>query len=111
MQPLTNRSRTVSKKKKYSVKILFIVLNSAEICIERIKHRVSRGGHFVPDADVRRRFERGKNNFWKMYKHQVDEWMLFNNTESGFELVAIGEKNKFDITNESLFVLFKTNLK
>jgi predicted ABC-type ATPase len=99
------------KKKKYAIKILFIVLNSVEICIARIKHRVSRGGHYVPDADVRRRFERGKKNFWTRYKQTVDSWMLYNNTESGFELVAIGEGNKFDITNETLFNNFKENIK
>ena len=99
------------KKKKYRVKILFIVLNSPEVCIERIKHRVSRGGHFVPDADVKRRFIRGKKNFWNRYKKMVDHWMLYNNTESGFELVAVGERDNFDITNESLFNNFKNNIK
>ena len=99
------------KREKYNVKILFIVLNSTEVCIERIKHRVSRGGHHVPDADVRRRFERGKRNFWNRYKKMAESWMLYNNTESGFELVAIGEGNKFDITNETLFSNFKENIK
>jgi predicted ABC-type ATPase len=99
------------KKKRYRIKILFIVLNSPDICIERIKHRVSRGGHHVPDEDVRRRFYRGKKNFWSRYKRAVDHWMLYNNTESGFELVAIGERDKFDITNKSLFNNFKENIK
>ena len=99
------------KKKKYRIKILFIVLNTPEVCIERIKHRVSRGGHHVPDADVRRRFIRGKKNFWNKYKKIVDHWMLYNNTESGFELVAIGERDNFDITNESLFNNFKDTIK
>ena len=44
-------------------------------------------------------------------KQSVDSWMLYNNTESGFELVAIGEGNKFDITNETLFSNFKENIK
>ena len=98
------------KKKRYKIKIVFIVLNSAEYCIERIKHRVSRGGHHVPDQDVRRRFERGKKNFWLRYKQMADSWMLYNNTESGFELVAIGESDNFDITNETLFKNFKTSI-
>ncbi len=99
------------KKRKYKIKILFIVLNSAENCIERIKHRVSRGGHHVADDDVRRRFDRGKKNFWLLYKQMADSWILYNNTESGFELLAIGESNNFDITNETLFNNFKKSIK
>lgn len=99
------------KGRKYKIKIVFIVLNSVEICIERIKHRVSRGGHHVPDVDVVRRFERGQKNFWSSYKQMADSWMLYNNSESGFELVALGEAEKYDITNENLFSIFKQNIK
>jgi hypothetical protein len=41
----------------------------------------------------------------------ADSWMLYNNTESGFELFAIGESNNFDITNETLFNNFKESIK
>ena len=99
------------KKKEYNVKIIFVVLNAPEQCIERIKHRVVTGGHFVPDDDVRRRFIRGKNNFWNIYKSMVEDWKLFNNTETGFELIAAGEKNKFDIVNQSLFDFFIKDIK
>ncbi len=99
------------KRNGYSSKILFIVLNNAEQCIGRIKHRVEIGGHNVPDSDVIRRFNRGKVNFWNLYKGMVDDWKLFNNTESGFELVAAGEKSKYDVINESLFELFIKNTK
>lgn len=60
---------------------------------------------------MKRRFERGKKFFWSRYKKLVDSWMLYNNTESGFELAAIGESDKFDITNEALFNNFKENMK
>lgn len=99
------------KKKEYNVKIIFVVLNAPEQCIERIKHRVVTGGHFVPVDDVRRRFIRGKNNFWNIYKSMVEDWKLFNNTETGFELIAAGEKNKFDIVNQSLFDFFIKDIK
>ncbi len=71
---------------------MFVVLNAPEQCIGRIRHRTENGGHYVPEEDVRRRFERGKNNFWNVYKNIVDDWKLYNNTESGFELLAAGEK-------------------
>jgi len=99
------------RKNEYSIKIIFVVLNSPEQCIERIKQRVRNGGHHVPDEDVKRRFYKGKNNFWKMYKAMVDDWKLFNNTESGYEFVAAGEKGKFDIVQQSLFEMFIKDIK
>lgn len=99
------------RKENYTIKIIFVVLNSPEQCIERIKHRVKIGGHFVPDEDVKRRFNKGKNNFWNIYKNMVDDWKLFNNAESGYEFLAAGEKNKFDIVHQSLFEIFIKDIK
>jgi predicted ABC-type ATPase len=94
------------KKEKYVIKIVFVTLNSPVQCIERIKQRVLSGGHHVPDDDVKRRFVRGRWNFWNIYKNHVEDWRLINNTESGFELVALGEKNKAEIINNSLYETF-----
>jgi len=99
------------KRNQYKIKIIFVVLNSPEQCIGRIEYRVKVGGHFVPDDDVRRRFYKGKNNFWNTYKRMVDDWSLYNNTESGYELLAMGEKNKFDIAHQSLFEIFIKDIK
>lgn len=54
----------------YRTTILFVYVASPEECIARIKERVARGGHFVPDADVVRRFGRSLDNFWNVYR----EW-------------------------------------
>ena len=34
------------------------LLRNVKCCIARVRHRAARGGHFVPDADVRRRYAR-----------------------------------------------------
>ncbi len=98
------------KKEGYSIKLVFIVLNNPEVCIQRIKHRVIHGGHYVTDEDVRRRFLRGKSHFWKSYRSIADQWLLFNNSESGFELVAAGEKSNYMIAHQTLFNNFILNL-
>jgi len=97
------------KKKNYLVTIIFVYLNRPEISIERIKVRVSKGGHHVPDEDVRRRFERGIKNFWNMYRQMSDEWILVNNSETSFEQVAIKGIKNYEILNTALFKSF-TNL-
>lgn len=47
-----------AKQLGYRVALLFVSTDSPEINIQRIKHRVSQGGHNVPDEKVRSRYER-----------------------------------------------------
>ena len=42
--------------------ILFVALNSPEKSITRIRTRAERGGHFIPDVDVKRRYTRSLAN-------------------------------------------------
>ena len=48
------------KGENYQIRIIFLFADSPEILIERIAERVKKGGHFVADEDVIRRFVRGK---------------------------------------------------
>lgn len=98
------------KAHDYQIQIVFIFVNSPEISIARIAERVKKGGHFVPDEDVRRRFVRGQNNFWNIYKNLTDYWVLIYNSEGNFQEVAFGEKESFWIIDTDLFQLFKGNL-
>ena len=43
-----------------------------------MKHRVQQGGHDVPFPVIERRFKRGLQNFFQRYRHQVDEWVLYD---------------------------------
>lgn len=90
----------------YQIQIVFIFVESPEVSIARIAERVKKGGHFVPDEDVRRRFERGKENFWRTYKDLADSWALIYNSEEIFQEIAFGEKDDFLITDEDLLETF-----
>ena len=90
----------------YEIEIIFIFVESPEISIARIASRVKNGGHFVPDADVHRRFKRGKQNFWRTYKNLADSWSLFYNSESSFIQIAIGEKDEVFVIDQELFDKF-----
>ncbi len=92
--------------KDYQITIIFLFVNSPEILIERIAERVKKGGHFVPDEDVRRRFARGKQNFWNIYKDLSDSWGLIYNTEGRFYEVAFGENEAIEIFDENLYEKF-----
>lgn len=57
--------------------------------IERVRTRASQGGHAVPEAVIRRRFDAGLRNFRNVYRQEVDCWQRFN--ASGPELVLESE--------------------
>jgi predicted ABC-type ATPase len=90
----------------YQVQIIFIFVEFVDVSIARIAERVIKGGHFVPDNDVIRRFKRGKDNFWQIYKNLADSWSLFYNSENSFIRIAIGEKDNAFIVDQTLFDRF-----
>jgi predicted ABC-type ATPase len=64
----------------YTVELLFLSLPSADFAVARVAERVSQGGHGVPEAVVRRRFEAGRINFETVYKGLVDGWALYDSS-------------------------------
>jgi len=74
----------------YYVRLYFVCLESPDASILRIRQRVLEGGHYVPDATVRRRYQRSLNLFETKYKHLVDHWMVYDN--SGDIPILVDEK-------------------
>ncbi|MDQ3748918.1 MAG: zeta toxin family protein [Acidobacteriota bacterium] len=99
------------QKQDYQIRIVFLFVESTEILIERIAERVKKDGHFVPDEDVKRRFMRGKQNFWKTYRNLATRWSLVYNSDRNFQEVAFGEKDEFLIADENLFQIFESEIK
>ncbi|MBF0289866.1 MAG: zeta toxin family protein [SAR324 cluster bacterium] len=75
------------KSQGYEVIIYYLKLPSVEFAIERVRLRVSQGGHNVPEHDIRRRFGRSWNNFNKTYKKVADSWSVFDT--SGAQPIVI----------------------
>lgn len=95
------------RKEKFDVVVMYIFLNSAELCKNRIQNRVLQGGHHVPDIDVERRYQRGISNFWMVYKAKATRWFLYNNSEEEFDLVALGAADEYVVTESEKFSKFK----
>lgn len=94
------------RNQNYQITIIFLFAESPEILIERIAERVKKGGHFVPDEDVKRRFVRGKQNFWNVYKDLADSWTLIYNSEGTFYEIALSENKEIEIFDENLYQKF-----
>jgi len=98
------------KNEGYKVVLIYLFLQHTEECFSRIHVRVKKGGHFVPEEDVKRRFFRSKFHFWNLYRYIVDEWWLAYNASQGFTIVAFGKHNTIEIIEKSDFNLFQEGL-
>ena len=74
----------------YRVKLIFLRLVAVTDAIERVRLRVSQGGHGVPEAVIRRRFQAGLANFEQLYQPRVDSWQLIDNGGDQPVLLAEG---------------------
>lgn len=80
-----------AKKRSFEFRLIYILLDSPEHNIERIRFRVAKGGHDVPEAKVRGRYARSLGQLpW--FLERADKAWIFNN--SGAQPVLIGEKKE-----------------
>lgn len=84
----------------------YIFLSSEDLHVERVSARVKKGGHHVPEEDVRRRFTRSARTFWEMFKPLADEWRLYINEDNQREQVAEEIGNGLNVTNYEAFANF-----
>lgn len=73
----------------FLVRMIYVVLKSAELQIERISIRVSEGGHAVPEEKIRSRRERSFEQLAWFFR-SVDDLQLFDNSSG--EPSFIGQK-------------------
>lgn len=62
----------------YSFHLMFLYLASPEIAVSRVAGRVKMGGHDVPEETVRRRYERGLRNLFRLYLPLADGWWIYD---------------------------------
>lgn len=96
------------KSNSYQVHLFFLWLPNVELALSRIKDRVSRGGHDVPEADVRRRFERSIRNFMHYYRPFADSWLLFDGSVKPPSVIALEEAGSLRIINENIYRIVST---
>ena len=102
------RTLCQARKLGYETTLIYIFVDSPEVCIARIAARVRHGGHFIPDSDVRRRYVRSKRNFWGVYAPLADQWTLFYNGDAQTHMVARKSADgSISVFSEPLHSLFK----
>ena len=74
----------------YFVTVVYLWLRSPEIAIKRVAARVEAGGHDVAPDVIRRRYYTGLEYFFDLYSPVCDKWMLVDNSEADFRIIAEG---------------------
>lgn len=98
-----NHLQTIRKAKiaGYEITLLFFWLNSIELAKERVKNRVIKGGHHIPDEVIARRYQRGLENLEK-YSSLCNDWFVYDNSNEVSELIMDGKFEKIAIYNEPI---------
>ncbi|MFY9620162.1 MAG: zeta toxin family protein [Pyrinomonadaceae bacterium] len=66
----------------FHVRIWYVGLSSPELHIARVRQRVSRGGHPIPEADIQRRYERSRLNLIELMPHLTGLKVFDNSVEA-----------------------------
>ncbi|MCK5471210.1 MAG: zeta toxin family protein [Cyclobacteriaceae bacterium] len=98
-----------AKEKNYEVVLLFLMLNTVKLAIQRVETRVKEGGHNIPPDVIERRYNNGMKNFFKRYIDIVDKWFLVDNSGETFQFIAEGTKDGLIIKNENMWSELKRN--
>lgn len=75
----------------YRFHIIYLWLASPEMAVARVQDRVKMGGHSVPEDTVRRRYQRGLANLFRLYVPLARTWSIYDNSSpSGPTPIAKG---------------------
>ena len=102
--------RTVQSYAKagYQIDMIFVTPLDCSDSVARVARRVQKGGHHVPEHDIRRRFVRSHSNFWEIYRHLVNGgWSVFHNeSDVGANGIAEGSPEGVTVLDDVSFERF-----
>ena len=91
----------------YFVTVVFLWLRSPEIAVKRVAARVEAGGHDVAPDVIRRRYYTGLEYFFDLYSPVCDKWMLVDNSEADFRIIAEGSAKGTTVRDLPTYQLIK----
>ena len=68
-------------QRNMSIHVWFAGLASVELHIERVRRRVEKGGHAIPEAAIRERFEKSRINLIRLLPHLAELYLYDNSAE------------------------------
>lgn len=83
----------------YRIWMDFLWIPELSITQQRVKQRVAKGGHDIPDSVQQRRFHLGVRNLATLYRPLLDKWRLYDNTHEQPQLVATEKDGVFTVVD------------
>jgi predicted ABC-type ATPase len=84
---------------RYRIRLDFLWIPHLGITKQRVKQRVTKGGHNIPEDVQQRRFHLGIRNLAELYRPLVHWWRLYDNTGERPHLVAQERDSKFEVVD------------
>ena len=97
--------RTIEEAKEngYKITLLYFWISSPELAVKRVRDRVEAGGHSIPEHVIRRRYDMGLRYFFNDYLPVSDRWILVDNSQTPFKVIAEGDHRHTDIKDKEVF--------
>lgn len=86
------------KRRGYGFHLVYLWLRTPDMAVERVKERVRRGGHDVPEETIRRRYRRGLRNFFELFMPLADTWSFYDNSAVGVPVAVAAGDEDGDVT-------------
>jgi predicted ABC-type ATPase len=91
------------KARGYRILLFFLWLPDADMAVARVARRVEEGGHDVPSEDVRRRYQAGSKNLYRLYRPILDGWWLYDASQLPPRLIATLEDGQLIVNRKRLY--------
>ena len=89
----TTSAIQAAQARGFFVRLIFVCVDDPEINVHRVRERVARGGHDIPEPDIRRRYARSLINAKKIIG-TVNQAIVFNNSSARPIIKLIIESGK-----------------
>ena len=77
-----------ARRHGYTIEMHYLWVPRVSICLRRIGNRVKKGGHKIPETDVRRRYPASIHNFFTLYLRLTNEATLWDVSQKPSKRVA-----------------------
>jgi len=86
------------KSTGYQIGLIYFWLESSDLAVARVAQRVREGGHSIPEATIRQRYQRSLDNFFRRYRPLTTFWQVYDNSwDHSPRLVARGDYIKPEV--------------
>ncbi|RXK56185.1 hypothetical protein ESB00_10025 [Oleiharenicola lentus] len=95
------------KEAGYRIRLDYLWIPNLDITRNRVKQRVRKGGHDIPDEVQQRRFGKGVRLLLEHYRPLVNDWRIYDNTGQNPHLIVSEKDGKLRVSDISRLVMIE----